>query len=150
MCIRDRKEYRAGTWSAWLLPLGLAGGAVAEVYLLASYPSSNGWLTPVLLALGLIAAAVLLARREALQARAAIAAVVVGSLALLLAPTVWAANSVRDGGGGGWLVQAGPSFGFGPGGGRGGQLPNGPGGARNGGSFAGPGGRANGGFPNAA
>jgi 4-amino-4-deoxy-L-arabinose transferase-like glycosyltransferase len=74
-----------------LAPLALAGGVASELAVLHQYPGQLGWLVPVLIGVCAIAAAALIAlrsRRTRLVATAAALAV------LLLAPSVWAVDTL--------------------------------------------------------
>ncbi len=115
--------YRQGGWRGWLLPLSVLVTAIVQVTLLQPYANWNGWLTPVVLGLSMLAVIVLvlalLPLRRILRVWAP-AAAAVGVAALLIAPTVWAADTTLNGNGG-MTPAAGPSGGgFGGfGGGRG-------------------------------
>lgn len=103
-------DYRESRWRAWLLPVTLLVVAAAQSRLLAPYPAYSRWLTPAVLGLVAISALVLLVTRVLPRARlerVAVAAAALGVLGLLLAPTVWAAETTVQGGGGGSPV-AGP------------------------------------------
>src|SRR5439155_1020779 len=90
-----------GDQVSWLLPLALLGLVVAGL--------RTRWLTPLVVAVCLIAAGLLaLARPGARVSRPVIrGAIVAGMLALLAAPTAWAAETV--GAGGGLMPRAGPA-----------------------------------------
>ena len=131
---QDYLHYRSLTnWRGWLLPVALLVTAIAQVHILSGYPAWSRWMTPLVLAgtiipaLGLVVARFRPRRRFRLWVPLAAA---LGSLALLVAPTVWAANTVSAVGGG--IPSAGPSVQSGNGGG--------PGGFGGGGHFGGPGG----------
>jgi len=140
-------------------PLAIAAGVVTELIVIGDYPGQLRWLVPVLITVGLIAGVALLALADR---RVRIAAVGAALAALLVAPTVWAfdtlghATSGTFPEGGPASVQSGPG-GFGgrggpPGlaGGSGGQPqlfgPGGPAGGAGTGAGAGTG-TANQGFP---
>jgi 4-amino-4-deoxy-L-arabinose transferase-like glycosyltransferase len=109
------QDYRRGGWRGWLLPLALIATVAEQIHLLNSYPAWNQILTPILLVLCVLAVGVLVIARVAprfhLKAPGvrfilpALGAVV---LALMLAPTVWAAIPVIQGTQADLLV-AGPS-----------------------------------------
>jgi 4-amino-4-deoxy-L-arabinose transferase-like glycosyltransferase len=144
-------DYRIPGWRGWMLPLGLLAAAAVQAYILVDYPDWGRWLTPAILSLVLVAGGFLAVAR--LRSRgvgklapysAAIAASV-GVMALLVAPTAWAAYSVWQGTTG-FLPSAGPrpSQAFGPPGGPGagpppGGGPSGRGGPPGGGPPGGPG-----------
>jgi 4-amino-4-deoxy-L-arabinose transferase-like glycosyltransferase len=74
-----------------LAPLALAGGVATELAVLHDYPGQLSWTTPVLIAACVLAAlALVLARSK----RARLAAAAVGIAALLLAPSVWALDTL--------------------------------------------------------
>lgn len=116
----------------WLLPAALVGTAAVQAYILRDYAGYRRWLIPVILGASAIATLGLgLARVRPIgiaRRRIGLAAVTLGVCALLVAPTVWAAVSVRDGNSGG-IPAAGPQqqgLGF-PGGGPGGNGGDGTG-----------------------
>jgi 4-amino-4-deoxy-L-arabinose transferase-like glycosyltransferase len=81
----------AGAGARVLAPLAIAGGVASELAVLHQYPGQLSWLAPVLIAVCAIAAAALIAlrsRRMRLVATAAALAV------LLLAPSVWALDTL--------------------------------------------------------
>ena len=141
------KDYRSSDRHWWLLPLVLVGIAALQAYILLNYPVWRAWLIPPILALSLGAAVFLAIARlkgRMPSKRASYPAIVagVGVLALLFAPTAWAAYDVLSSQGGGMgLPSAGPrsTQAFGPpGGGPGGPPPVG---GPPGGGPGGPGGR---------
>jgi 4-amino-4-deoxy-L-arabinose transferase-like glycosyltransferase len=117
-------EYQRQSWWRWLLlPLALIITAAVQVYLLSSYPTQSSVLTPIVLALCVLSVIVLVIMHllPRLRLRPLMtSAVCVGLLAVLVAPTAWAALSIQGGGQG--LPSAGPmGGGFGGPGGQGGQ-----------------------------
>jgi 4-amino-4-deoxy-L-arabinose transferase-like glycosyltransferase len=101
-------------------PLALLGGVAVELIIRAQYPGQLTWLAPVLIVVGLLAAGILLVVRERLARLAALGTAIA---ALMLAPGVWAFDTLghaasgtfpaggpasAEGGGGG-----GPFGGFG-------------------------------------
>ncbi|MDX6382201.1 MAG: hypothetical protein QOI57_3225, partial [Rubrobacteraceae bacterium] len=123
-------DYRSPGWRGWLLPLSLLGIAALHTYIILAYYDEDWsrWLLPAIVGLCLVAAVglVFVRLRPRLKASAYFSAgvVTVGILALLIAPTVWAAYTVWQDGGrrataGPQTVQ-GSSWG-GPGGGPPGQ-----------------------------
>src|SRR5260370_12162363 len=85
-----------------MLPAALLVTALAQVHILNSYPDWGRWLSPLVLGLTLVAMLVLVAAR--IRPRRALrlwtpAAAAIGTLALLIAPTVWAADTIANGGG---------------------------------------------------
>jgi 4-amino-4-deoxy-L-arabinose transferase-like glycosyltransferase len=111
---------RGGAATRVLGPLAIAAGMVVELVVIGDYPGQLSWLGPVLIAVGtLTAAALLLAGR-----RARTLAVAGAVAALLLAPAVWAVDTLGhatsgtfpSGGPASVATAAGPG-GFGGGGG---------------------------------
>jgi 4-amino-4-deoxy-L-arabinose transferase-like glycosyltransferase len=122
-------DYHSPGWRRWLLPLTLLGMAALHSYIILAYYDEDWtrWLPPVIAGLCLVAAVGLIVLRPRSRPRAgAYAAGAVGVLALLIAPTVWAAYTVWQGNGGG-LSGVGPQTVQGSSwGGRGGGPPGGP------------------------
>ncbi len=122
-----------------LAPLALAAGVASELAVLHDYPGQLSWLPPVLIAACVLAALALALLRSR---RARLAAAGAGVLALLIAPSVWAfdtlghaTSSTFPEGGPANVQRSGGSFG-GPGG-RGGFARFAPGGAPAGGAGGG-------------
>jgi 4-amino-4-deoxy-L-arabinose transferase-like glycosyltransferase len=74
-----------------LAPLAIAGGVASELVVLHQYPGQLSWLAPVLIAVCAIAAAALIALRSRRMRLVALAAALA---ALLLAPSVWAFDTL--------------------------------------------------------
>jgi 4-amino-4-deoxy-L-arabinose transferase-like glycosyltransferase len=74
-----------------LAPLALAGGVASELLVLHDYPGQMSWLPPVLIAACVVTGLALLMLRSR---PARVAAVVVAMAALLLAPSVWALDTL--------------------------------------------------------
>ena len=95
-------DYRSPGWRGWILPLTLAGTAGLQTFILARYPHWSYWLTPTIVVLCLAAAAGLVVAR--LNPRLKItngyplAAISVGVISLLIAPSIWAASAIWYGG----------------------------------------------------
>jgi 4-amino-4-deoxy-L-arabinose transferase-like glycosyltransferase len=90
-------EYRDPGWLGWLLPLTLVGVAGLQLYLLSLYPDWSHWLAPTIVILCLAAAAILVVARLKPGLRVsgyALAAISVGVLSLLLAPSIWASSTI--------------------------------------------------------
>ena len=108
---QDYLQHRSlRSWRGWMLPIALLATAVAQVHILSGYPSWSRWMTPVILATTIVPALALVAARLRPRRRLPIwtgIAVGIGSLALLMAPTVWAANTVSTVGSS--IPSAGPS-----------------------------------------
>ncbi len=123
-------DYRRPGWRGWLLPAALIVTAGEQIYILKSYPTWGQVLIPLIAVLCLIAAGVLISARVAPHiefrrfrapgARLLVPALCAGVLALLLAPTVWAAIPVIQGTQADTLL-AGPTTTGDFGGGRGGR-----------------------------
>ncbi|HUB73618.1 MAG TPA: glycosyltransferase family 39 protein [Solirubrobacteraceae bacterium] len=118
-------------------PLAVAGGVATELVVLGDYGGQLRWLVPILLVVGLLAALALAAFGE-LRARGV--AVLAALASLLIAPGVWAFDTLGhatngtfpEGGPSSALASAGGPGGFG---GRGGR-PGSPGAGGPGGGFA--------------
>ena len=98
------QDYRRAGWRGWLLPLALIATAAEQIYILTSYPTWGRWMIPLIIVLCLLAAGVLLGVRLASRltgkvqiARLLLPALAVGLVALMLAPTVWAAIPILQG-----------------------------------------------------
>ncbi|MBO0796083.1 MAG: glycosyltransferase family 39 protein, partial [Ktedonobacteraceae bacterium] len=92
------RDYRSSGWRGWLLPLAIAVTGATQIYILSSFPDWSKWLTPLIAAIGGIAVIVLVVARlvpritlSAKNFHYTSAAFCVAALALLIAPTVWAA-----------------------------------------------------------
>ncbi len=117
-------------------PLAVLGGIVTELAVLGVSPDGLAWLTPLLLLGGALTAVLLATKRPVRVRRAALAA----ALALLLiAPGVWAVQTLGHATSGTFPAGGSASAGFGGGGpggggsGGGGPRSGGPGGGRQGG-----------------
>jgi 4-amino-4-deoxy-L-arabinose transferase-like glycosyltransferase len=97
-------------WRGWILPLALLVTALAQVRILVNYPGWSRWLSPLLLVPTILAVVVLLAARLAPRRALRLwtpVAVAVGTVALLIAPTVWAMDTTLTVGSS--IPSAGPS-----------------------------------------
>jgi 4-amino-4-deoxy-L-arabinose transferase-like glycosyltransferase len=104
-------DYRSPGRRGWLLPLTLAGMAALQAYIVLTYYDEDWsyWLTAVVVGLCLVAAAALVVLRLRPSLNVSVYAagmVAVGVLALLIAPTVWAAYTAWQGSG--RMAAAGP------------------------------------------
>jgi 4-amino-4-deoxy-L-arabinose transferase-like glycosyltransferase len=120
------------SWRGWLLPIALVASALSQAYMLSAYPDWSRWMIPLVLIGTIVPALLLVAIRFRPRRRLPLwtpLAVAIGTLALLVAPTIWAADTVRSGGSN--IPSAGPSAQ-----GNGGGFPGGQGGR----GFGGPGG----------
>ena len=104
-------DYRSPGRRGWLLPLTLAGMAALQAYIVLTYYDEDWsyWLTAVVVGLCLVAAAALVVLRLRPRLNVSVYAagmVAVGVLALLIAPTVWAAYTAWQGSG--RMAAAGP------------------------------------------
>ncbi|HZQ35594.1 MAG TPA: glycosyltransferase family 39 protein, partial [Dehalococcoidia bacterium] len=106
------QAYRRDRLRGWLLPLTLVATAAMQAYILRSYAGWRDWLTPLLVVPCLVTALVLtvarLPWRLRLPARALAGVAAVGVLALLIAPAVWAGETVRSNASAGGIPSAGP------------------------------------------
>jgi 4-amino-4-deoxy-L-arabinose transferase-like glycosyltransferase len=135
-------DYRRPGWRGWLLPLTLSGVAALHAYIILTYYDQgwSRWLAAVIVGLYVVGAASLVFMRLKPGLKVSIYSIVavsVSVLALLIAPTTWAAYTVWQGNGGG-LGGVGPRTAqASPWGGPGGGLPDGSrgGGRRSGGGF---------------
>src|SRR5437763_1681382 len=98
------QDYRRGGWRGWLLPLALIATAAEQVYILNSYPAWGQWMIPLIVVLCVLSVGVIVSaliaprlRIKAPSARFLAPALGAGVLALMLAPTVWAAIPVLQG-----------------------------------------------------
>jgi len=98
------QDYRRPGWRGWLLPFALIVTAAEQIYILNSYPTWGQVLIPIIAVLCIIAAVMLIGARiaprikvKAPGTRFLVPALCAGILALLLAPTVWAAIPVTQG-----------------------------------------------------
>jgi 4-amino-4-deoxy-L-arabinose transferase-like glycosyltransferase len=91
------RDYRRSGARWWLLPAGIAASALLQWRFLTVFPAWSALLSPIVLVVG-IAAAVGLVVVRVRPARWPVArlATVVGTLALLIAPTVWAAIPIAS------------------------------------------------------
>jgi 4-amino-4-deoxy-L-arabinose transferase-like glycosyltransferase len=114
--------YRAGSWAGWLLPVAVAAELAWAYYLWSGFRAFLPWVLPAAIGLGAAAVVIMAAGRLSRRARGAVvgAGLAVGVAAMLAAPTAWAA-SVLDSryAGSSFDASAGPTGGFGPGGGGG-------------------------------
>ncbi len=119
---QDYRQYRSlRSVRGWMLPVALLVTAAAQVHILSGFSTWSTWMTPIILATTVVPAVALAAARLRPRRRLPIwtpIAVGVGSLALLFAPTVWAANTVSATGSS--IPSAGPSVQSSFGGGSGG------------------------------
>ncbi|BCL78829.1 putative mannosyltransferase YkcB [Ktedonobacteria bacterium brp13] len=109
------RDYRAGGWRGWLLPIALLLTAAEQIVILVNYPTWGQWMIPLLIIPCLLAAGVLISFRLASRwagkeriASSLMSALAVGLVALALAPTVWAAIPILQGTESD-LPQAGPA-----------------------------------------
>jgi 4-amino-4-deoxy-L-arabinose transferase-like glycosyltransferase len=95
------QDYRRPGWRGWLLPIALIVTVAEQIHILTHYPAWGQWLIPLMVVLCTIAVVVLVSARiaprigvKAPRARYLLPALGVGVLALMLAPTAWAAIPV--------------------------------------------------------
>ena len=98
------QDYRRAGWRGWLLPLALLATVAEQVYILTSYPAWGQWMIPLMVVLCILAVGALVSARiaprlrvKAPSTRFLVPALGAGVLALMLAPTVWAAIPVLQG-----------------------------------------------------
>ena len=98
------RDYRDGGWRGWLLPLALLLTGASQIAILNTYPTWGQWMIPLLIIPCLLAAGVLISARLALRwtgkaksVRLLWPSLAVGLVALLLAPTIWAAIPILQG-----------------------------------------------------
>jgi 4-amino-4-deoxy-L-arabinose transferase-like glycosyltransferase len=98
------QDYRRPGWRGWLLPFALIVTAAEQIYILNGYPTWGQVLIPIIVVLCIIAVGVLISSRIAPHikvrepgVRLLVPVLCAGVLALLLAPTVWAAIPVTQG-----------------------------------------------------
>jgi 4-amino-4-deoxy-L-arabinose transferase-like glycosyltransferase len=95
------QDYRRPGWRGWLLPIALIVTVAEQIHILTHYPTWGQWLIPLMVVLCVIAVVILVSARlapligvKALRARYLLPALGAGVLALMFAPTVWAAIPV--------------------------------------------------------
>jgi 4-amino-4-deoxy-L-arabinose transferase-like glycosyltransferase len=112
--------YRSGGPAAWLLPAVVALELAWAYHLWSGYPHFLPWALPIAIAAGVAAIVVMVAARLSRRVRGAVvgAGLAAGVAAMLAAPTAWSASvlDVRYAGTS-FDASAGPTAGFGPGGG---------------------------------
>jgi 4-amino-4-deoxy-L-arabinose transferase-like glycosyltransferase len=98
------RDYRRGGWRGWLLPLALLATAAEQIAILTNYPTWGQWMIPLLTIPCILAAGVLISARlvsrltgKAKAVRFLLPVLSVGLVALLFAPTVWAAIPILQG-----------------------------------------------------
>lgn len=95
-------DFRSHRMRGWLLPAALAGTALWELKILADFPAWSWRLVPAILAVAALSVAVLVTARLVPRLRGRVrlrdGAAATGLLVLLIAPAVWAAIPVWQGG----------------------------------------------------
>jgi len=105
------RDFAAKRWLGWLLPLGIVASAIFEAVVMAKYwPEFTEWAVALTLVLGGLAGVGLLIVQAvpALPRQAARALVLVGLVALLIAPVLWSTTPLT--GGDAALPYAGPEL----------------------------------------
>lgn len=105
------RDFAAGRWSGWLLPLGIAGSVTFEAAMMALYwPEFTGWSVILTLAFGLLSVVGLLVIRALPMSMRLVARqmFMLGLVALLIAPILWATTPLMSGDSG--LPYAGPEL----------------------------------------
>jgi 4-amino-4-deoxy-L-arabinose transferase-like glycosyltransferase len=118
-------DFRSNGWRSWLLPFALVLTAALQVHLLSGY-SDYGWITPVVLIVTIASAALFLFLRIArlplaqswakqintlaakIPAHATMVALLLSTVALLIAPAAWTIATINKGGNQ-MLPTAGPT-----------------------------------------
>jgi 4-amino-4-deoxy-L-arabinose transferase-like glycosyltransferase len=93
------RAFRAGGRRAWALPVTLALTDAWAIFIASAFPTYRNWLVPLIAAAG-IAALIALAvarRRPAMTQRAALAAGVIGLLAVSVGPAAWDSSVITAG-----------------------------------------------------
>jgi 4-amino-4-deoxy-L-arabinose transferase-like glycosyltransferase len=93
--------YRSPGWQGWILPVALAVTATIQSQALTGYADWFAWLRPLVVVLSLAAVIGLVVARLTPRLSGmdyALAAVSVGMVSLLLAPSLWAASTIWYGG----------------------------------------------------
>ncbi|MCW3029255.1 MAG: glycosyltransferase family 39 protein [Solirubrobacterales bacterium] len=107
-------ELTAGRLGARVLgPLAVAAGVAVELVIRGRYPGQLSWLTPLLIVVGVLAASALLFAGRRLRLLAVSSAL----LALLIAPSVWAVDTLGHAASGTFPSGGPASVAMGPGGG---------------------------------
>ncbi len=98
------RDYHGGGWRGWLLPASLLLTGASQIAILSYYPTWGQWMIPLLTIPCLLAAGVLVSARIASRqtdkvraARLLLPTLAVGLVALMFAPTVWAAIPILQG-----------------------------------------------------
>jgi 4-amino-4-deoxy-L-arabinose transferase-like glycosyltransferase len=98
------QDYRGGGWRGWLLPASLLLTTAEQIVILTNYPTWGQWMIPLLLIPCILAAGVLLSARLVARrtgqwraTRFLLPVLAAGLVALMLAPTVWAALPILQG-----------------------------------------------------
>jgi 4-amino-4-deoxy-L-arabinose transferase-like glycosyltransferase len=124
---------RGGLMTRVGAPLAIAGGLICEVVVLHDNPGELAWVTPLAVAVGVFAAILLAADLSPVRVRAALVAAALG--VLLLAPGVWAFQTLGHATQGTFPAGGPATAGLDRGGPGGGGFAGGPGGG--GGMFGG-------------
>ncbi|MBA3473411.1 MAG: glycosyltransferase family 39 protein [Rubrobacter sp.] len=91
------QDYQSQGWRGWLLPLTLAGTVGLQAYILALYLDWSHWLPPIIVILCLAAVVSLVVARLIPLLKVSLyplAAISVGVISLLIAPSIWAASAI--------------------------------------------------------
>jgi 4-amino-4-deoxy-L-arabinose transferase-like glycosyltransferase len=104
------REFRRQTGRWWLLPAGIGATALLQIRFLVDFPSWSARLAPIIL-VGAIATVLILVISRIQPSRRPLVrlATIVGTLTLLVAPTVWAAIPVANASPRSNMPSAGPT-----------------------------------------
>jgi 4-amino-4-deoxy-L-arabinose transferase-like glycosyltransferase len=85
------RDYACGHWRGWLLPIAILVGAATQAAILLHFAAWVAWLIPVVAIFGVLVALALTTLRLFNRAGGGLpsAVIVLGILALLIAPTLW-------------------------------------------------------------
>ncbi len=94
------RDYRNPGWRGWLLPIAFVATAAEQMSLLSRYPSWSSWLTPLIavsIGVAIVLALVRFLPRLPMARNALVTLVSVGTLVLLVAPSIWGGVVVVSG-----------------------------------------------------
>ncbi|MET8630886.1 glycosyltransferase family 39 protein [Kitasatospora sp. NPDC004669] len=114
------RGFREGGARAWALPAAIAGTVAWSAYLARDFPTFLPWLAPTVIGLGVVALALLaaVALKRVTGQGFALAGLLAGVAAMLVAPGAWASSVLSSAYGNSGMGTVGPSGGGHGGGGR--------------------------------
>jgi hypothetical protein len=114
------RGFREGGARAWALPAAIAGTVAWSAYLAREFPTFLPWLAPTVIGLGVVALALLaaVALKRVTGRGFALAGLLAGVAAMLVAPGAWASSVLSSAYGNSGMGTVGPSGGGHGGGGR--------------------------------